>query len=207
MRRFTVEYFKTLTEAIARVEEKTSAEIVVVVQPRSGYYRDVDFGVGAAAALLGLAGIVYGPWTHAEAAVLIDAALLFGVGAWVSSAVPGIRRALTRPARREAQVRDLAAARFYQENVWTTRGRTGVLIYLSLLEQQLLVLTDRGVTAAVDVTTWNAWLARTRGIPRCPDPPAALLAALEELGKILAAVLPALDDNPDELPNVPQGYR
>ena len=34
-----------------------------------------------------------------------------------------------------------------------------------------------------------------------------LLAALEELGKILVAVLPALDDNPDELPNVPQGYR
>src|SRR5687767_5642022 len=110
MRRFTVEYFKTLTEVIGRVEEKTSAEIVVVVEPRSGCYRDVDFAVGAGAAFLGLAGILFSPWPHTELMALVDVLLLFGVGAWISSAVPGIRRALTTPKRREAQARDLAAA-------------------------------------------------------------------------------------------------
>src|SRR5689334_10417261 len=112
MRGFTVEYFKSLTEAIARVEDGTSAEIVVVIEPRSGSYRDVDLALGAAAALLTLIALVYSPWQHSELMSILDVAVFFALGVWISSAVPAVRRALTRPARRSLQVRDAAAATF-----------------------------------------------------------------------------------------------
>jgi putative membrane protein len=204
MRGFTVDYYKTLTEAIGRTEEKTSAEVVVVVEPWSGGYRDVDLAVGAAAALAALAAILYGPWLQSEVATLADVALVFALGAWISSAVPAVRRALTRPARREKQVGEAAAASFYQENVWTTRSRTGLLIYVSLTEREALALADRGVTGAVAPTVWNDWLAKLREVPSASDPPRALLAALDGLGEALASALPPEADNPDELPNLPR---
>jgi putative membrane protein len=204
MRGFTVEYFKSLTDAIARVEEGTSAEVVVVVEPRSGSYWDVDLAAGAGVALAALTALMYSPWVHTELVTLVDVVVFFALGAWLSSAVPAIRRALTRSARRSLQVRDASAASFYLEKVWTTTGRTGILVYLSLLERELVVLADRGVTSAVPEGAWNDCLATLRSVPAAADPPQALLAALEETGRALAAALPPGADNPDELPNLPR---
>src|SRR5436190_6826238 len=112
MRGFTVEYFKSLTDAIARVEDGTSAEVVVVVEPRSGSYRDVDLAVGAGAALATLLALIYSPWQHSELMTVVDVLVFFALGAWISSALPVVRRGLTRPARRTLQVRDASAASF-----------------------------------------------------------------------------------------------
>src|SRR5207248_9426322 len=129
MRGFDDKYFETLTQRVADVEAKTSADIVVTVEPRSGNYRDVDFAVGACTALIGLAVALYDPAGHPEWLVLFDVVVLFAVGAWISSAWPAVRRALTSRRRREAQVRSAAEADFYDEHVGSTTSRTGPLSY------------------------------------------------------------------------------
>src|SRR5437588_4035823 len=117
MRGFDDKYFETLTKLVAEVEAKTSADIVVTVEPRSGNYRDVDFAVGVGTALVGLAVALYDPARHPELLILLDVVVLFALGAWISSAWPAVRRALTRRRRREAQVRAAAEAAFYDEHV------------------------------------------------------------------------------------------
>src|SRR5207253_2734961 len=109
-----------------------------------------------------------------------------------------------RPERRAAQVRAAAAAAFYEEQVWTTRARTGVLIYVSLMERETRVLPDRGITEAVAATDWNRSAQDLRQIAQAPQPAKALLAGVQEMGAVLAAVLPPSEDNPDELPNRPR---
>jgi putative membrane protein len=201
MRGFHDKYFDEVTRVVAGVEETCTAEIVVAVEPRSGNYRDVDLAVGAGLAFLGLAGLLYNPWYHPEHWVLIDVALLFALGAWVTGAVPAIRRALTRPERREAQVRMAAGAAFHEERVWTTRARTGILIYVSLMERLAVVVADHGITEAVPAPDWNRIATRLRSIGGTDEPSRALLEGLRELGTVLAAALPPTEDNPDELPN------
>jgi putative membrane protein len=204
MRGFDDKYFEELSGAVEAAEALSTAEIVVAVLPCSGDYRDVDCLVGAVTALVGVLALLYSPWEHPEWAVLVDAALLFALGAWTSSVFPALRRALTRPGRRLAQVRSAAAAAFYEEQVWTTRARTGVLIYVSLLERETRVLADRGITDAVPATDWNRCLHDLRQIAEAPHPARALLAGVREIGGVLAAALPPSEDNPDELPNRPR---
>jgi putative membrane protein len=201
MRGFTDKYFEDVTRAVTEVEANTSAEIVVAVEPCSGNYRDVDLAVGSVVALAGLLGLFYSPAEHPEWAALLDALAFYALGAWVSSALPVVRRVLTRRRRREEQVRAAAGAAFYDEGVGTTRGRTGVLVYLSLLERQLVVLADQGVTTAVPAHAWNACVTALRHIGQAGDPAGALLSGLSDLGSVLAAALPPSADNPDELPN------
>jgi putative membrane protein len=201
MRGFHDKYFEEVSRVVAGVEETCTAEIVVAVEPQSGSYRDVDLAAGAGLGFLGLAALLYNPWSHPEHWVLIDTALLFALGAWVTSAVPWLRRALTRPARREAQVRAAAGAAFHEERVWTTRARTGILIYVSLMERLAVVIADHGIAAAVPAPDWNRIAARLRSIGEMEEPSRALLEGLQELGTVLAAALPPTEDNPDELPN------
>ena len=203
MRGFDDKYFETLTKLVAEVEAKTSADIVVTVEPRSGNYRDVDFVFGAIAALIGLAIALYDPAGHPEPLILLDVVALFAIGAWISSAWPAVRRALTRPRRREAQVRTAAEAAFYDEHVGSTTSRTGLLIYLSLLERQLMVLADQGITNAVPATAWNACVVDLRRLGEAPDPPKSLLDGIRELGDVLAAALPPTPGHEHELPNRP----
>src|SRR3954454_24408480 len=125
MKGFHERYFDQLTRVVEETEARTSAEIVVAIEPWSGSYRDVDLGVGFGLALVGLAALLYGPGDHPYHYVLIDVLVLFVLGAWLSSALPALRRAFTRPARRAAQVRTAAAAAFYDESVMNTRARTG----------------------------------------------------------------------------------
>ena len=137
------------------------------------------------------------------AVVMLVGLVLFAIGAWISSAWPAVRRALTSRRRREAQVRAAAEADFYDEHVGSTTSRTGVLVYLSLLERQLLVLADQGISNAVAATAWNACVVDLRRLGEAPDPRKALLDGISELGDILAAALPASPGHEHELPNRP----
>ena len=98
-----------------------------------------------------------------------------------------------------------AHAAFHEEAVHGTRGRTGVLVYVSALEDAVVVLPDGGVEAHVP----GAELAAIRwgeGADRAaPGSLEAFLAGLEALGAVLAAHVPPLEgDNPDEIPNAPR---
>jgi len=115
--------------------------------------------------------------------------VFFILGAWVSAVLPVVRRSLASQKRQEAQVRTAAAAAFYEERVWTTHAHTGLLLYVSLLERQVIVLADQGVTAAVPSPAWNRSVTTLRQDAQAADPPASLLTGLQELGKVLATAL------------------
>lgn len=205
MKRFTEEFFDKVTTAVEEAEEKTSAELVVAIHPRSGNYRDVDLACGAVLAFAGLAFIVYNPWTvHSPVWFPFEVALLFVIGYLGCSVCPWLRRRCTSLERRSEQVRRTAQSIFVEENVSHTRERTGVLIYLSRLERQVVVLADLGVTDAVPAEQWGECVQELQAIPLSEDVPGAMLQGIASLGTRLSAHLPPGEDNPDEIPNRPR---
>ena len=205
MTRFDQAYFDRLTEAVDEIETKTSAEIVVAVSPRSGTYRDADLLCGAGCAFLWLLFAVFNPWfVHPAWLLPIELGIVFGLGILTGFNISMLRRALTTGARRDDQVRTAAAAQFVQDGVTSTRERTGVLIYVSRLEQQTEVIGDTGVLDRVDPTAWNERVFALHKAASDNDPAEALLRGLNHLGELLASALPATDDNPDEIPNTPR---
>jgi len=193
----------SLAQCVKEIESGTDAEIVIVVRARSGSYRQADYLFGALVAFTGLLCLLFLPFDFHQYWVPIDVVVLFALGAYLSSRSNAVRRLLTTGTFRAAAVRTGAAAMFYEAGIANTNAEMGVLIYLSLLERRLELIADRGVLKAVPPLEWNQRLFQLKQVGENPDVQ-SLLAALRDLGLLLAKHLPATGENPNELPDMPR---
>jgi putative membrane protein len=106
------------------------------------------------------------------------------------------------PAAVEHHVSQRASAAFLENEVFRTRERTGVLIFLSLFERRVVVLGDSGINARVEQHEWDAVVAGIVEGIRLGQPGKALAAGIGRCGELLrrrgVAVRP---DDTDELPD------
>ena len=194
---------ESLAGCVAEIEKHTNAELVIVVRGRSGSYAHADYLAGALLAFGGLLFLLFSPVSFQHYWVAIDVALLFALGAFLSAKSRGLRRLLTTRKFREHNVRTGAAEMFYEAGIANTAAELGVLVYLSLLERRLELIADRGVLQAVPALEWNECLFELHEAGRVAEFP-KVMKALRLLGALLAAYLPATDENPNELPDMPR---
>ena len=194
---------ETLAGCVTEIEKYTAAELVIVVRARSGHYAHADYLCGGILALLGLVFLLFSPVEFNQYWVVIDVVLLFVLGAYFSSKTEAIRRLLTTRKFRAGVARTGAAAMFYEAGIANTSAERGVLVYLSLFERRLELIADRGVLQAVPSQEWNECLFELHEAGSDPELD-GMLKAIRVLGALLAAYLPASDDNPNELPDMPR---
>lgn len=194
---------EALAQAVRDIEQDTDAEIVIVVRGRSGTYRHADYLCGAIVALAGLIFVLFSPFEFHTYWVPFDVSVLFVAGAFVSSRIDAVRRALTSKKFRAKAARTGAAAMFYEAGIANTSAENGLLIYLSLLEHRLEVIADRGILEAVPALQWNNSVFEIKRVGRKPEPE-KLIKAVRDLGRLLAEHMPATGENPNELPDGPR---
>ncbi|HYE61007.1 MAG TPA: hypothetical protein VD997_03340 [Phycisphaerales bacterium] len=204
-----------LHSAIAAAERGTSAEIVVVVATRSGRYDRAEdlFGLLLALASVAIAWVLYQQfheteWTQGQelALGLIPVLVLFAVwwmvGAALATRFPALARPFVPRLQFEAEVRRRGFEAFHLFRVGHTKGRSGVLIFVSLLEHMAWVDGDQQVNAVLPQETWeNACKAVTAGSRR-GELAVGLKEAVGLVGGALAQKFPRAADDRDELPNV-----
>src|SRR5437870_10410079 len=105
---------EAIGKTVRDIEQSTDAEIVIVVRGRSGSYRHADYLCGAVLAFVGLLFVLFSPFDFHTYWVPFDVALLFAIGAFVSSRSESIRRLLTTKQFRAKAARAGAAAMFYE---------------------------------------------------------------------------------------------
>ena len=196
--KFDKEAGERITEAVAEIETNTNAELVIVIRARSGSYRHADYLFGTIVGFAGLLFALFSPFVIPAWLVPIDVALLFGIGVYVSSRSPWLRRFLTSKQFRAGAARTGAAAMFYEAGIANTKDENGLLVYVSLLEEQIEIIADRGILKAMPPLPWNTELHELKGLGRQCDPD-KLIQSLRKLGTLLATHLPATGDNPNEL--------
>jgi len=151
-----------IRQAVAAAEKRTAGEIVPYVVRRSGTY-DVAIWRAAAIGALGLGlvalalawlndgwgwGWLYSSW--ALALVMAGGGVL---GALAALADP-VRRALAGADLIDETVHRRAAVAFVEEEVFDTRDRTGILLFVSLFEHRIEVVGDAGINAKVEQAEW-----------------------------------------------------
>jgi len=102
---------------------------------------------------------------------------------------------------RGAGARERALAQFGKLRVWDTEHNNGVLIYLLLAEHRIEIIADRGVSAHVDDSRWQAIVDRFVANVQRKRVASGFVQAIGECGEILAEAVPKNADNPNELPN------
>jgi uncharacterized membrane protein len=99
--------------------------------------------------------------------------------------------------------RERAVALFSELRVWDTAQNSGVLIYVQLADRHIEIVADRGVSAKVAQEEWDAVCRRMEAAFRESRYEEGALAALAEVGALLARHFPARGPNPNELPDAP----
>jgi putative membrane protein len=189
-----------IQQAILRLEQRSAAEFVVAVVPRSDSYAGpravvtMCWAFAAAALYLEL-----WPQLPAIGAVLLQVPV--ALVAWTLIGLPPVFRKLIPRAAAEHAVQARAFQLFAERGVHETRDRTGMLLLLSELERRVTLLGDRGIHERVGTEGWQKHVAHI--VARIHEGRTAdgVLEVLQELEVALARGVPIRPDDRNELPN------
>ena len=208
---FTESDVQRISDAVRRAEQSTAGEIVTYIVQECEDYRDAPWkgavtGVLTAGAIVALLDTFAQSWGGPHPAVWF-AALLVGTlfGYLVTERVPVLRRLAATDDLMVSRVQERAEAAFLEEEVFATRDRSGILVFLALFERRAVVLGDEGINAVVDATAWEKVVeVVTRGM-RSGRSTEALIEAIEMCGELLSSVgLAPKSDDDNELSDDPR---
>ncbi len=180
--------------AVAEAEEQTAGEIVPYVVERSGGYEVALWrGAGAlallAVGLMLLAALLYDGWGLAWLYTgwgVALAALAGGLlGAALTAFIAPLKRLLAGTERLDRTVHAQAMKAFVEEEVFATRDRTGILLFVSLFEHRIEVLGDSGINARVEPEAWAGIVERIRDGIRDGHFTDGLVEAIARCGALL----------------------
>jgi putative membrane protein len=190
-----------LSAAVQAIESCSSAELVVAVRPRSGSYLHADLIFGILAGLASLAVLLYSRWEFALVWFLVDPVLLGALAGLAASRSDVLRRAFTRPATRRQRVDTAARSTFVERRVHGTTGRTGILLYVSVLEREAALVVDAGVEALAATDAWRKAAGEIEEAVRQGADGTAVATRLHDLATLLGPALERSAEDVDELPN------
>ncbi|HLA78012.1 MAG TPA: hypothetical protein VJU18_10575 [Vicinamibacteria bacterium] len=201
---------EAIAAAVQEAEQKTSGEIVVSVVAASDQYTHAQWKGAALGALLlvltaaavhDLGGYWGGPlplWMTLPAA----GGLAMG---YVLASLPALRRLLASPEVVARRVDARAAQAFLDAEVFRTRERTGILLFVSLFEHRVVVLGDSGIKARVAQQEWESIVAGVVRGMREGRPAAALIEGIRLSGELLERH--GVRRGPDDVNELPDGPR
>lgn len=147
--------------SVRKAESEISGEIVPVVVGQSGYYSIANYKSGLIfGSLAFLLIIIFDRYVPALA--VYDPMLIFFtvmaigiVGALIPIFVIPWRRLLVVQAHLDHATRQRAENAFLEEEVFNTRHRTGIMIFISFFEHEVIIMADRGISKVVDQKVWD----------------------------------------------------
>lgn len=199
MNLFSEDGRQRISDAISAAESKTSGEIIAVVAEASNTYYYVPFMWAALAALIVPWPLIHFTWMAVQWIYLIQLLVFFALLALLWPR--GRRASLVPKSISHTHVRRRATEQFLAQNLHTTAGRTGVLIFVSIAERNAVILADNAIDAKVEAGAWQAIVDQLTNEIGAGRPADGFVHAIEEIGKRLAQHFPPGAPDPNELPN------
>lgn len=180
---------RRIAAAVADIETRSSAEILVVTSPSAADYADVVALAAAGLTLLGgaLAAVL---WPLPALTVVAGQMALFTL-IWAGLTWSRMGHRLAPRILRSARAERAAALEFARLVNAQTADKRGLLIYLAFAERHIEIVADRGIAAAVPDARWQEIVD---GFPAALRDRAfgdALFEVVRRCGEIVATAFPA----------------
>ena len=193
--KFTDEDLQRIKTAVKEAEKKISGEIVPVIVERSGIYTIANYkasvisGVFFFVLMIILDRYIIEDATHT---LYYDPLFIFGVviaGGLLGALLPGVspplkRWLIPRPYLDDC-CRQTAENAFLEEEIFNTRHRTGIMIFISFFEHEVIVMADRGISKVVEQEEWDKIVADLVTHIRSGRVVDGVVAAIKRCGEIL----------------------
>ena len=191
-----------IAAAVRAAEDATLGEIVPVVVERSDAYPEAQDRAGIAALMIATLVVLLLPveiplW---EMAAIQGAAFVVG---WLAGNWDPLARALIGRKAMDAMVRWRAEVAFREEGLTRTASGTGVLVFASLFEHEVVILGDKPVHEKLGDAAWREAVGILVKRIREKRPADGFVEAIEAVGGHLRQHFPRAEGtkNPNELPD------
>lgn len=194
---------KHLEGVIGELERKTSGEIRLIIVGRSmpPSVKILSGTMVLALILLFIERHLFLAWVPDLVLLAATLVVSFVIGILLSR-IPAVVRNLSSPFKLRHHALMRAELEFYREGLGETKDRTGILLFLSLLEHQAVVLADKGIAGRLKPDIWNEVVATMLEGPKTGQWQANLEKALRQCGGVLAQHFPIQEGDRNELPNL-----
>lgn len=196
---FTTDEEKRIGDAITAAEKTTSGEILAVVAPQSDGYLYVPFLVASLVALIVPWPFIYFTWHPVQWIYLIQLLVFAGIAALL---LPGYARLWFVPRSvKHMHAHRRAVEQFVVQNLHTSAGHTGVLIFVSMAERYAEIIADKSIHQKVAEGTWQGIVDQLTADLANDKAADGFVAAITACGRHLAQHFPPGSANRNELPN------
>lgn len=147
---------KEISALIAQVEKNTGSEIVPAIVPSSDDYQIVWWKSLALFSVSGFISFIISHIFYNEQfwmAFAVTCAYVI-LGTFVSIFIPTVKRVLIGPTYMQLRVERRALITFLNEEVFKTKKRIGILIFVSSFERMAEVIGDSGINEKVTPEDW-----------------------------------------------------
>ncbi|HRK54836.1 MAG TPA: hypothetical protein PK185_13030 [Cyclobacteriaceae bacterium] len=159
--RFSEKDLERIKAAVREAEGKISGEIVPVFVEKSGYYTIANYRGAMILATFAFALIVIFD-RYVPSISVYDPLLIFilvaaagALGAIITHYILPVKYWLLSQFHRDQSTRKRAENAFLEEEIFNTRHRTGIMIFVSFFEHEVIVMADRGICKVVDQKEWD----------------------------------------------------
>jgi putative membrane protein len=161
-KRFTETDLERIKSAVKSAESKISGEIVPVFVERSGFYVTANYRAAMMGASLVFFGVIIIDRYFPLRAISYDPLFIFlmvVLGGAFAAAIPWLippsQRWFVSQKHMDESTRKKAESAFLHEEVFNTRHRTGIMIFVSFFEREVIVMADRGINKVVEQKEWD----------------------------------------------------
>ena len=208
-----------VSAAIAAAEGESAGEIVAVLTDSSDSYHDVALhwavlvliGVLAWAAAWPSAleywwDLLAGGWhTGPSTRELLTFLMILAVAKFTAVLLilkyMPLRLFLTPGATKTRRVRRRALSVFRAAAERRTKGRTGILIYVSMAEHRAEIIGDEAITSVTSPETWGEAMADLIAHVKQGHVADGMVAAIEDIGEVLSEHFPRSAEDRNEIPD------
>ena len=201
MKQFTEEFRTKLYDTINEIENNSLVEVVVLIKPQSGSYKDIPLWAGVIFSFLLYTFFMFAPIDFNVFLIYAFTILGFLAIYTLISAMPELISKAIPKKRKERNVEIFARALFQKGGIRFTNQRIGTLIYFSLFEKQAYVLPDRGAQTAVPAEEWEKINAQFQSVFSATDVAGAILSALASCKPVFSTYIPPIENDINELPD------
>ncbi len=202
----THEQVMKITQAVVAAEKGTRGEIVPMIVQRSTPIGHLPMYTSVIVfSLFLLILLEWQPWwlligwgLPLVATLLVALVVGFILARW-----PVLQRALIPARDQEAQVWQRARSEWAMSKIQKTQDRTGILIFVSVMERKAIVLADDGIAKFYNEDTWKEVVQILGRHLTKNQWTAGFEEAIAKCGEILKKHLPSGTLNPNELDNAP----
>jgi len=167
-KKFNDRDLERIKSAVKKAEEKISGEIVPVIVDKSGTYVVANYKSTLVFSFAGFLIMVIldryvidaSHTLYYDPMFILSVVFVSGViGYFLPNFSGALKRFFVSQAVLDECTRQRAENAFLEEEVFDTRHRTGIMIFISFFEHEVIIMADRGISKVVEQKEWDNMVA------------------------------------------------